>query len=145
MLSYPVSHNERGSATDGKCKNFLFLKKRQRTSDFEPLPQMTLAEVTKYITELCTESLLANKNAVYLVEGAFGTGKTMVLLNSILRLREEDRWNSKRIVICGASNASLDRIAGSIQLLHKNIGIISSLRCNGSQSADCVLRYSTIR
>lgn len=74
------------------------------------------------LTEKCKKTLLDDQKSIYAIEGAFGTGKTTALINTVLSLLEDTELNSKRIIICGANDTSLDIIALSIYAKYPNIG-----------------------
>lgn len=74
------------------------------------------------LSEKCKKILLEDQKSIYAIEGAFGTGKTTLLINTVLSIVEETELNSKRIVICGASDISLDIIALSIYRKYQKIG-----------------------
>lgn len=107
--------------------------------------QWTQDEIVEALETKCIESISAKREAIYLIEGGAGTGKTLILLNTIIKiLSNHESFQSKRILFCGASNSSVDHIAESIKIrkcrnefgkhltyaiLARNISMASELMC----------------
>lgn len=85
-FSYSISH----LISDSQCK------------------QVAIREA---LHQKCIESVIAKQKSIYLIEGFSGTGKTTILLNATLKLLENtEEFQSRRILFCGATNASLDHV-----------------------------------
>lgn len=58
------------------------------------------------------DAVVAKQEAIYLIEGGAGTGKSLVLMNALIKMiSSTGSFQSKRILFCGATNISVDHIA----------------------------------
>ena len=83
----------------------------------EPLDEQQLKAISKI-----TEAVVSSDPRICIVEGSPGTGKTNIIVNSLLELLCNPKYFERReklkILVCGSSNVIFDQIILKLQSMH---------------------------